>query len=149
MAQSTVESELTPIQEISKMNIDFTTIAQGTNSGYQSASQTVIDNQEGWINLWQQHTSDTEPSPPVPQVDFTNYNVVAVFAGEKSTGGYSVEILTVETRNFQTKDLPSLVIVVEYRQPKPGDFVTEAMTYPYHMIKIPQTDVKKVVFEQA
>ena len=131
------------------MNIDFTTIAQGTNSGYQSASQTVIDNQERWINLWQQHTSDTEPSPPVPQVDFTSYNVVAVFAGEKSTGGYSVEMLTVETRNFQTKDLPSLVIVVEYRQPQPEDFVTEAMTYPYHMIKIPQVDVKNVVFEPA
>jgi hypothetical protein len=131
------------------MNIDFTTIAQGADSGYQSASQTVIDNQERWINLWQQHTSDTEPPPPVPQVDFTSYNVVAVFAGEKSTGGYSVEMLTVETRNFQTKDLPSLVIVVEYRQPQPEDFVTEAMTYPYHMIKIPQIDVKNVVFEPA
>jgi len=131
------------------MNIDFTTIAQGADSGYQSASQTVIDNQERWINLWQQHTSDTEPPTPVPQVDFTSYNVVAVFAGEKSTGGYSVEILTVETRNFQTKDLPSLVIVVEYRQPKPGDFVTEGMTYPYNMIKIPQIDVKNVVFEPA
>jgi len=131
------------------MNIDFTTIAQGADSGYQSASQTVIDNKERWINLWQQHTSDTEPPTPVPQVDFTSYNVVAVFAGEKSTGGYSVEILTVETRNFQTKDLPSLVIVVEDRQPQPEDFVTEAMTYPYHMIKIPQIDVKKVVFEPA
>jgi hypothetical protein len=131
------------------MNIDFTTISRGADSGYQSASQTVIDNQEGWINLWQQHTSDTEPPPPVPQVDFTSYNVVAVFAGEKSTGGYSVEIVTVETRNFQTKDLPSLVIVVEYRQPQPEDFVTEAMTYPYHMIKIPQIDVKNVVFEPA
>jgi hypothetical protein len=41
------------------------------------------------------------------------------------------------------------VIVVEYRQPQPEDFVTEAMTYPYHMIKIPQIDVKKVVFEPA
>jgi hypothetical protein len=58
-------------------------------------------------------------------------------------------MLTVETRNFQTKDLPSLVIVVEYRQPQPEDFVTEAMTYPYHMIKIPQIDVKNVVFEPA
>ena len=131
------------------MNIDFTTIAQGTNSGYQSASQTVIDNQERWVDLWQLDTSDTEPSPPVPKVDFTSYKVVAVFAGEKSTGGYSVEILAVETRNFQTKDLPSLVIIVEYRQPQPEDYVTEAMTYPYHMIKIPQIDVNKVVFEQA
>jgi hypothetical protein len=131
------------------MNIDFTTISRGADSGYQSSSQMVIDNQERWVDLWQQHTCNTEPPPPVPQVDFTSYNVVAVFAGEKCTGGYSVEILAVETRNFQTKDLLSLMIIVEYRQPKPGDFVTEGMTYPYHMIKIPQIDVSKVVFEQA
>ncbi|MFB8788292.1 MAG: protease complex subunit PrcB family protein [Potamolinea sp.] len=131
------------------MNIDFTTIARGTDSGYQSASQMLINNQERWVDLWQQHTSNTEPPPPVPKVDFTSYNVVAVFAGEKSSGGYSVEIVAVETRNFQTKDLPSLVIIVQYRQPNSGDFVTEAMTYPYHMIKIPKIEVKKVVFEQA
>jgi hypothetical protein len=130
-------------------NIDFTTIARGADSGYQSASQMVIDNSEQWNDLWQQHTSNAEPPPPVPKVDFTSYNVVAVFAGEQSTGGYSVEILTVETKNSQTKDLPSLVITVQYNQPKPGDFVTEAMTYPYHMIKIPKIDVNKVVFEQA
>lgn len=131
------------------MNIDFTTIARGADSGYRSVRQMVIDNSERWINLWQQHTSDTEPPTPVPKVDFTSHNVAAVFAGEKSTGGYSVEILTVETRNTQTIGLPSLVITVQYRQPQPGDFVTEAMTYPYHMIKIPQIDVNKVVFEQA
>jgi PrcB C-terminal len=131
------------------MNIDFTSIARGADSGYQSASQMLINNQERWVDLWQQHTSNTEPPPPIPKVDFTSYNVVAVFAGEKSSGGYSVEILAVETRNFQTKDLPSLAIIVEYRQPNSGDFVTEAMTYPYHLIKIPKMDVKKVIFEQA
>lgn len=131
------------------MNIDFTTIARGADSGYQSASQMVIDNSERWIELWQQHTSNTEPPPPVPQVDFSRYNVVAVFAGEKSTGGYSVEILTVETSSSQTTDLPSLAIAVRYRQPSAGDFVTEAFTYPYHTIEIPKIDTNKIVFKQV
>lgn len=131
------------------MNIDFTTIARGTDSGYQNTSQMVIDNSERWLDLWQQHTCNTEPSPPLPQVDFTRYSVVAVFAGEKPTGGYSVEILTAQTTGSEIKNQPSLVITVEYRQPKAGEFVTEAFTYPYHMIKIPKIDGQKVVFKRA
>ena len=131
------------------MNIDFTTIARGTDSGYQNASQMAIDNSERWIALWQQHTSNTEPSPPLPQVDFTRYSVVAVFAGEKPTGGYSIEILSAETIGSQTQNQPSLVITVKYRQPKAGEFVTEALTYPYHMIRIPKIDSQKVVFKDV
>jgi hypothetical protein len=127
------------------MNVDFTTIAQGSNSGYQSASQMVIDNSEQWNNLWQQHTSNTEPPPPVPRVDFTRHSVVAVFAGEQPTGGYSVEILSAETSGSQTQE--QLAITVQYRQPNAGDFVTEAFTYPYHMIRIPKIDMSKVVFK--
>ncbi len=126
------------------MNIDFTTIARGTNSGYQSASQMVINNSEQWSNLWQQHTYNTEPPPPVPQVDFTPYSVVAVFAGEQPTGGYSVEILSVETSGSQTQE--QLAIRVQHRQPGAGDFVTEALTYPYHIIRIPKID-GRVVFK--
>jgi len=126
------------------MFIDFTTIARGTNSGYQSASQIVIDNSQQWINFWQQHTSNAEPPPPVPQVDFTRYSVVAVFAWEKPTGGYSVEILSVQTSGYQTQE--QLAITVQHRQPEAGDLVTEALTYPYHIIKIPKID-GRVVFK--
>ncbi|MFN6480409.1 protease complex subunit PrcB family protein [Nostoc sp. DedQUE07] len=126
------------------MNINFRTIARGTDSGYQSASQMVINNSERWIDLWQQHTYNTEPPPPVPQVDFTSYGVVAVFAGEKPTSGYSVEILSAETSGSQTQE--QLAITVQYRHPKAGDFVTEALTYPYHIIRIPKID-GRVVFK--
>ena len=129
------------------MKVDFTTIARGAHSGYQKASQMVIDSQEEWEDLWQQHASDIEPPPPVPQVDFTRDKVVAAFAGEKPTSGYSVEILTVETRNSQTGKLPSLGIKVKYRQP--GDAVQEVITQPHHIIRIPQIAVEQVVFERA
>jgi PrcB C-terminal len=125
------------------MNVDFTTIARGSDSGYQSASQMVIDNSERWSNLWQQHTCNTEPPPPVPQVDFTRYSIVAVFAGEKPTGGYSVEILSAETSDSQTQE--QLAITVQHRQPKAGDFMTEALIYPYHIIRIPKINGKVVL----
>lgn len=131
------------------MKIDFTTIARGTDSGYQSASQMVIDNSERWSNFWQLHTCNTEPPPAVPQVDFTRYSVVAVFAGAKPTGGYSVEILNAETKDSQTKDRSSIVITVQYRQPEAEAFVTEALTYPYHIIRIPKSDGSTIVFKHA
>ncbi len=130
------------------MNIDFTTIARGTDSGYESASQMVIDNSQQWNNVWQQHTSNTEPPPPLPPVDFTRHSVVAVFAGEQPTGGYSVEILSAETNGSQTQDKQAIAITVQHRQPSDGDFVTEAFTYPYHIIRIPKID-GRAVFKQV
>ncbi len=125
------------------MEVDFTTIAKGTYSGYEKASQKVIDNQEQWEDLWQQHTCDTEPPPPVPQENFTRYMLVAVFAGEQPSSGYSVEIISVK----KTDD--ALVIIVEYDEPEPGVLVQDVITYPYHIVRILQTDVNKIVFEQA
>ena len=125
------------------MRVDFTTIAQGTYSAYPTASQLAIASPAEWLDLWQQHSSDEIPPPPVPEVDFTQYRVIAVFAGEKPTGGYSVEIISVETTNSL------LVITVKYRQPGAEDIVTEAMTHPYHIIQMPLMTVEQVVFERV
>lgn len=130
------------------MNVDFTIIAQGSNSGYQSASQMVIGNSERWNDLWQQHTSNTEPPPPVPRVDFTRHSVVAVFGGEKPTGGYSVEILSAKTNGSPTQEQQAIAITVQHRQPEAGDFMKEALTYPYQMIRIRKID-GKVVFKHV
>jgi PrcB C-terminal len=126
------------------MNIDFTTIARGTDSGYQDTNQMVIENSQQWTNCWQQHTSNAEPPPLVPQVDFTRYSVIAVFFGEKPTGGYSIEILSAESNNSE-----SICITVRHCQPKAGDFVTEALTYPYHIIRISKIDGSKVIFKHV
>lgn len=131
------------------MKVNFRTIVQGAHSGYQTANHMVIDNPEEWADVWQQHASDIIPPPPIPEVDFTDDQVVAVFMGEKRTGGYSVEILTVETNSSEVDDLTSLVIQVEYRQPQLGDIVQEVITHPYHIITIPQLGVNKVLFEKG
>lgn len=129
------------------MDIKFTTLAWSRDSGYQSATETVVDNLEQWNNLWQLHTCNAEPSPLVPQVDFTRYSVAAVFAGEQPNSGYSVEILSVEAR--AEKEQPAIVITVQYRQPQPREFVIRELTYPNHIIKIPKIDRNNVTFRRA
>lgn len=131
------------------MNVNFRNIAQGAYSEYQTANEMVIDNPEEWASVWQQHASGIIPPPPIPKVDFTDYQIVAVFMGEKHTGGYSVEILTVETESSETDDPTSVVIQVNYRQPQPGDIVQEVITHPHHIIRIPQIPFVQIVFEQV
>lgn len=129
------------------MNIEFVTLAWSRDSGYQSAAEIVIDNSEQWNNLWQLHTCNDEPPLRAPQVDFTRNGVVAVFAGEKPSSGYSVEILSVETCG--TNEQPSIAITVQYHHPEPGEFVIREFTYPNHIIKIPKVDRNKVTFRYA
>jgi len=63
--------------------------------------------------------------------------IVAIFAGEKRTGGYSVKVTGVEKRGH--------VCTVNYRidTPPPGAIVTQAITYPHQAVRI-QTACSKV-----
>lgn len=77
--------------------------------------------------------------PDSPQafapVDFTRYTVIAVFAGEKNSGGYSVDISRVVEREN------GLVVSVREYVPGQGCIVTQAVTYPYQIAIIPKTNV--------
>lgn len=55
--------------------------------------------------------------------------ILVVYAGEKNTGGYSIEVKKVEV--YQEK----IRILIKETSPKPGDFVTMAFTYPYTIVE--------------
>jgi hypothetical protein len=57
------------------------------------------------------------------------YFYIAIFSGEKPTGGYSIKVLSIEDNEGATN------IFVEELAPKQGDMVTQAITYPYTVIK--------------
>ena len=73
---------------------------------------------------------DLLPPPPVPEIDFTRDEVIAVFAGEKSSSGYSIRVAAVETSN------DSEILIVKIRQDKPGkiaeDVHNPAVPYGQH-----------------
>lgn len=58
---------------------------------------------------------------------------VIVTRGEKPTGGYTVEIDRIEkvTEEGKTK----LIVYAKFEDPKPGDVVTQVITYPYVVAK--------------
>jgi hypothetical protein len=68
-------------------------------------------------------------------VDFDNSTVVAIFAGERPSGGYSVEVLEISNESAPGK--PKLARL-QYRvdSPAPHMAVIQALTYPYVIVRV-------------
>lgn len=136
------ESNAAESNMASPNRLSFRTVAKGYRSGIRESLQTVIRNQTEWQKLWQRHTSSQPKPPPPPAMDFKSEMVAAVFLGEKPTGGYGVEIVRVE-RNHGT-----FTVLYKESEPPPGAMTTQALTQPFHIVRIPATDAEKVVFRR-
>ncbi len=123
--------------EASEMN--FTVVAEGANSGYPDRNEYVIRDAEEWRELWSKVVRNRMPPPEPPEVDFSEQMILAVFQGEKPTGGYGISITDVK----QTENI--VEVLVQERTPKPTDMVITALTQPYHIVKTERTD-KEVRF---
>jgi hypothetical protein len=61
--------------------------------------------------------------------DSTGYIYIAVMSGTKPTGGYSIEVTSIEDNEGKTN------IYVKELNPSKGTMVTQAITYPYTVVK--------------
>nr|WP_198999539.1 protease complex subunit PrcB family protein [Flavobacterium sp. ASV13] len=62
--------------------------------------------------------------------DIGNSNYVILNMGEKNTGGYSIGIEKVEETD------KNIIITVKENNPAPDAMVTQAITYPYTVVKV-------------
>jgi PrcB C-terminal len=125
------------------LQVPFQTIAKGSRSGVRETSQIVIRNQSEWQTLWKKHVS-TDSNPAVlPAIPFDKEIVAAVFLGEKTTGGYDVEIVAAE-RTPGT-------FIISYREKRPpsGGIVIQALTQPFHIIRLARDDSLTTSFRRA
>ncbi|WP_026705572.1 protease complex subunit PrcB family protein [Flavobacterium soli] len=66
----------------------------------------------------------------VPTIDFTNNRVIALFLGQRSSGGHAIKV-----KNITEKE-NKIFVDIERIAPKPGENATMAMTNPYSIVKI-------------
>jgi hypothetical protein len=113
---------------LAQATLSMTTIARNAQSGVDQARQVVVKTGDDWRALWKEHA----PMKPLPEVDFTQSLVLAVFMGSQPTGGYMVEIRRVRAE-------PS-GLVVEYAETRPGpaDVTAQVITSPCHIVTVPQ-----------
>ena len=98
----------------------FTTLYKSSYSGRGTASNLIIKNQADLNALFESVNSEDRP-----KVDFSNNQVVALFLGQKSNGGYSISIDRVEEEDGK------LMVYKKIKTPKAGENVTMALTNPF------------------
>ncbi|HEV8359527.1 MAG TPA: protease complex subunit PrcB family protein [Candidatus Thermoplasmatota archaeon] len=107
---------------------------------------TVALNQSEWSTLWERlcapgSVGGAPPAePPLPQVDFTSRWVLASAWGAKSTGGYAVNITSVE----ELED--NVVVHVERIAPGPNCAAPLVITHPLDIVVAARAD-KPVRFD--
>jgi hypothetical protein len=123
---------------LAQMAISVTTIQKGNFSGIREPLQIVVRAQDEWEKLWKRHTAIQSPPSLPPAVNFATEMVIGLFAGEKTTGGYDSEITSVEIKDGR------LEVFYTEKAPPPGGIGIQALTQPFHLIKLPRSDIPVV-----
>lgn len=112
---------------------DFTILKESGYGGRAVESHELITNEMQYANLAKELHIENPAT-----VDFAKNNAIAIFMGEKRTGGYSITIEKV-TVNDDTA-----MVLVKNTVPEPGATLTMAITQPYCIAMIPKTDKAEV-----
>jgi len=108
------------------------TLARGSQSGVKKPDRVVAKNQEEWTALWKRHLGEAQTTE-APKVDWSKEMVLAAFMGTRNTGGYALQITGAKEQEGK------LTVQVEAKVPKPGGFVTQSITSPFHMVAVPKS----------
>lgn len=111
-------------------------------SGVTDSRQVVIRDGAAWQTFWQAAAGIIVPTPPAPEVNFSQDMVIAASLGQRPTGGYAVAIDAVYEAQGQ------LFVVVSEMAPAPGSIVTQSVTAPVVAVSTPRSDAT-VVFVPA
>lgn len=104
----------------------FEVIDQGGISGIRTGKTLAIRDDATWREIWIQHKRGSTP----PAIDFSKQMVIAIFVGERRTGGYSVKIKDITTESG------GLRVTYEESRPGRGCMATMAITYPFQIIRL-------------
>lgn len=107
--------------------IQFTVLASGDHSGVRERKNYLYSDEAEFAKVW----DAAHPGEPMPDVDFSYEAVIALFAGERSSGGHSIKV-----EEVIVADGAETVFIARI-EPGPGCIVTQAITTPFTFVKIP------------
>ncbi len=107
--------------------IQFTTLASGDHSGVRVRKNYLYSDEAEFAKVW----DDAHPGEPMPDVDFSREAVIALFAGERPSGGHAIKV-----EDIIVSDGAETVFIAR-TEPGPGCIVTQAITTPFTFVKVP------------
>lgn len=105
--------------------IGFTAIEQGSMCNIKKTDYYIIQTKAEWSAHWAKHSRD-ESAPP--KVDFRNNVVVAIYMGQKSSAGFSIEVDRIEDNGTD--------LIIHTKTERPTGFAATVMTQPFSIIKL-------------
>lgn len=119
---------------------NFRTIAEGPR-GPLRAGEVVARSRAEWEAAWRDHEGPSDP-PSIDEVDFSRSALVAVFAGQRPTGGFRVVPGAVVPGEGG-----SYVVSYEVVSPGQGCVASQGLTSPFLVMSIPMA--QQVTFSSA
>ena len=111
-------------------------------SGILKPLRMVIRNRDAWLKIWEQLSSQQQPSPPLPEIDFSREMLIVVAMGQRNTGGFSIIVDGVYERDKK------LEVVVKSTSPGQNCGTFQALTQPVDIIRLQKSD-HSVVFRET
>ena len=141
---TTVENNIPEIEskDLTKTNnIEFTILKEGTNSGFKTVENKVINSTEELSKVWSVLFQNYMEVPPLPKVDFKAFTAILVSMGEQNSGGYTINVKSIVDSKSEEK------VIVNESKPGASCMTTSVMTYPFQLIMLPKT-AGKISFER-
>lgn len=106
-------------------------LAQGQQAvGFDKPQYVLVNSRDQLTNLWYKAYGSQLNVPTVPNIDFSRETVLAVFDGQKPTGGYGLKVRSVSVENGE------LYVDLVKQQPQQGQISTQALTSPWLLIHV-------------
>lgn len=116
----------------SSEQVAFTEVAGGGMSGVNEPGGRVIKNLTEWQTLVGEVMGE---STVASAVDFNKDMVIAVYAGEKPSGGYAIQVKRIELSPTE------IVVSAKVIAPNPGDATITVLTSPFQWVKVHRSDL--------
>lgn len=110
-------------------------ITRGTNAPVTSRKNFLISNASDLHKLWVFLYGNASNTPPLPDIDFSREEVVAVFAGEKPTAGYEISVAGIHDTNNKR------IVAVTIQTPGASCTVPGFQTSPYEIVTVPTSSL--------
>jgi PrcB C-terminal len=116
-------------------SLELRRIGQWSHTGIREARRMVIQDANAWAQFWSELGVGNRPA-----VDFSRDVVIAVAAGERSTGGNEIAVTQVSQSNGE------LTAEVQEIVPGPNCITTSALIQPVDVVVVPGVNPKSWSF---
>jgi hypothetical protein len=121
--------------------VQWEVVARGTQAvGVERPSYRLVRSQSELLSVWNQAHGSSLNVPPLPSLNPGRETLLAVFMGQRPTGGYAIEVRDV------TLEGADLVVDLVFVEPAADAVTTQALTSPWVIVRVLRGEISAAWF---